>query len=68
MLTSIQDIFASSLGTMDKQQRDSAASWVKRAEINLDVYDIRGALKYIQTAIDKDPKYIKVIPVPSSPS
>lgn len=33
---------------------------VKRAEINLEMEDFSSALKDLQTAIEKDPTYVKV--------
>lgn len=44
------------------QQRGAelAVTYVKRAEINLDLNDIANALQDIKTAIEKDPDYARV--------
>lgn len=45
---------------MDIQHRELATLLVKRAEINLEMEDFSSALKDLQTAIEKDPTYVKV--------
>lgn len=45
---------------MDNQQRELVILLVKRAELNLQMQDIEAALKDLQTAIEKDPTYVKV--------
>ena len=54
------DVSLDEYNSSRSKHRASAASWLERAEVSLDEYDILGALKYIQTAIDEDPKNIKV--------